>query len=553
MTSIRNLIGPVWFFCAVLVAYIGVHLYLHHDLNKFNLSSDVWMVQFASLQQRGEVWDHVPPFYNQEKYYLTYPIIYHLNPGLESGMFTYQAMMLLLIIATYLATGLVFYKIFGNWHVAALGGLMFLIPHQIFTTRFGLLGFGNLRGVGFSFPFYAPLGYYWIMCGLHHQKQNIALALLAAFSVYLYPPFGVLVVPLIVLTAAIHTGRRMLRPLMWFVLVYIGVSGLFWYGHFSNPHAGMLDNDPDLSVDQLAAQQEIIDYRIPDGSLRGIDFGVAKRAVWDGLPLIALLVISPFVLRKKREELSQDSIGFYHLNLKLMAVVLAFVLGVEVVNTILYLYSRPPFFIEHLRLLRFLGFALVGQSVWVMSVLFWGSRRWFLGCVVVTFLLFSPLSLSAPLVRDFTRRFFPEEIRRHYNLAPIVPPSETRSPENLSQAALWAKSQSVHPGNKFFVFSDDQEDFKFKVISQQETNLTNKEGSIWITSGIENSQKWYQERLRYDQVVASGDFGAIVDLARSLQSSHIVLPRGKFTELYEASGESLRSVYRNGDYSILEI
>jgi len=551
-----RLINSLGFFLLILLTFIVFHLVSYSSANLGDLSSDIWMVQYVMIQEQESSWAYVPPFYNQERFYLAYPLFYFLNPGLTNNLLSYHIVMVLLICITYLVTGLVFKKIFNNWIIATLGGLLFLIPHFIFPTRIGLLGFQNFRGLGFSFPFYALLSYYWIIYGLNNKYKNILLAILAAVSVYVYPPFGVIIVPIFIASALIISGKTKLLQIIIFVLVYLLGSSLFWYGHFSNPNSRMTDNESSLSNVELQLQSDIIAYRIPDSSLRGSDFGVIKRSIWDGGLLVVIFLFSLLLFNKSKPILNESQRRFFWMSIVVLSVLLFFIFGVEIVNWVRFTNGSPPIFIEHWRLMRVSGFILIGQSVFLVFCLYWTKIKYYkiMAVIVSLALILTPLSMSAPLVRLVVRSFVPETIRIKYNLAPIVLPTSTRFFTNLQDSAVWTKNYLPHNTTKIFVFSELQEDFIFKVMSRHETNLTNKEGSIWITSGFDNSVRWYEERMQYKKIVENAtNFSDILDFAKSLKMTHMLIPRGKYEDLFISSGLDLKTVYQNYDYRLIVI
>lgn len=542
-------------FLIVLAGLAGWHLWQVKGATVGDMSSDVWLVQYYMIQEKeGAPWEFLPPSYNKERFYLAYPLLYYLNPGLEHGLVAYKLGSLAIILAAYLVTGLVVRRLTRSWFLAAVAGALFVIPHTIFPTHVGMISFRNWRGLALVFPLYALLSYYWVVYGIHQRWQNIVLALAAAFSVYLYPPFGVVIVPLLVVSALLLYRASKWRLILLFVVLYLLGSSLFWYGHFTNPASGMLDIESKLGAEEMGLQAEILRYRMPDVSLAGMDFGVIKRSVWDGLPLLAMLILSLLFYKRVRQSFSESQWRAYRFGLWFTLVLGAFIFAVEGMNWFLALYGHPPFFIEHWRLMRMMGFVWIIHALLVLYYLGWKRNHRLATAIILVILIASPLAISTPLVRAVVRRVVPEEIRVRYNLAPIVPLADRRSFLNLQAAAYWARRHLEAPGAKVFAFNEDQEDFKFKVLSRLETNLTVKEGSMWITSGSANSQKWYNERKHYDEVVKSAqDFDSVMKFARELDSTHLLLPRGKWSELYEETSPPLKEVFANPDYRILSL
>ena len=105
-----------------------------------------------------------------------------------------------------------------------------------------------------------------------------------------------------------------------------------------------------------------------------------------------------------------------------------------------------------------------------------------------------------------------------------------------------------------FLFDDIQNDFRFKVLSHHDTNLTNKEGNLWVTSGFDNSVRWYEERMQYKKIVEEAtNFSEILNFARSLKMTHMLIPRGKYEDLFISSGLDLKTIYQNYDYRLIAI
>lgn len=544
-----------YLFWLVLIIFVSMFFWFNRGATLDVLSSDIWMNNFVLMQEKEQVWSYVPPAFNQEKYYVAYPLFYWLNPGLDQGLWPYFALAIAIIVATYIITGLVLKKVFNNWLLATLGALLVLLPHYICFTNIGLLSFRNIRGLALVFPFYLLLGHYWIIYGLKDKTKNILLGLLAALSVYLYPPFGVMTFPFFVLSAIIIYKKQYWRQILIFIGVYLAASSLFWVGHFSNGNSSMIDNQYNLSTEQISLQMDIIDYRIPDSSIRGVDFGTIKRTIVDTTPLFILLILSIFLVKKYRDRLSAQQIIFSRVNLLFTGLLLLFVGGVELINYYLYLKNSPPFFIEHLRLLRAFGFIWIAQAVLAVYILYIALQKKLWAIIIMLVLVFSPLYFSASFIRGAVRLTVPEDLRQKYNLAPEVDETSLNSFVNLEQAARWARENLSQEETKVFVFSNSQQDFKFKILSRLNTNLTEKEGSLWVTSNFQNSQTWYQERMKYDQVIESAaDFGSIINFAKELNCTHILLPRGELMDLYEKSSiDNVSILYSNYDYKIIKI
>lgn len=555
MEKLFKLVTSKYLFWFTLIIFISIFLYLNRDANLDSLSSDAWMNNFIVIQQKENIWSNVPPAYNQEKYYVAYPLLYWLNPGLDHGLVSYFLLAIIIIIATYVFNGLVLKKIFNSWPLAALGALLVLLPHYICLTNIGLLSFRNLRGLALVFPFYFLLSHYWIIYGLKDKKKNILLALLAAFSVYLYPPFGILIVPFFVLLAIIIYKKQYWRQVFIFIGVYLFASSLFWVGHFSNANSGMLDNGDDLSREQISLQAKIIDYRIPDGSLRGIDFETLKRTIIDTSPLLFLLLSSIFLVKRYQEKLSAEQLIFSRINLWFSAMLSLFIVLVELINYYLYLKHLPPLFIEHLRLMRAFGFIWLAQAVLVIYILYSLLRKKFLAIIVAIVLVFGPLYFSASMIRSAVRLLIPVSVRQKYNLALETESLAAGNFVDLQQVAVWARYNLPKAGTKIFVFSHEQEDFKFKILSRHNTNLTVKEGSLWVTSGFANSQQWYIERQAYDQVVnGSKDFRAVIKFAQDLGCNYLLLPRARYLDLSDlVSIDKLQILYSNEEYKLIKL
>lgn len=549
-----NFFQSKYLFWFILIVFISSFLWLNRNTTLDSLSSDVWMNNFVLMQDKEHIWSYVPPAYNQEKYYLAYPLFYWLNPGLEHSLAPYFILAIIIIVATYIITGLVLKKIFNNWAVATLGSLLVLLPRYICFTNIGMLSFRNLRGLALVFPFYLLIGHYWILYGIKNKTKNILLAILAGLSVYLYPPFGVLIFPFFILSAVFIYRKKYWQKLALFVAIYLITSSLFWFGHFSSGNLGTIENQYELNQEQTSLQIDIMNYRIPDGSLRGIDFGTVKRTIVDTSPLLILFIYSIFLVKKYKNNLSAEQIMFSRINLFFTVFLLMFVASIELVNYYLYLKNLPPFFIEHLRLMRAFGFVWVAQAVLVVYILRNVLKQKFLVAFVAFVLVFGSLYFSAPIIRKIVRLTIPQDLRYKYNLALENNVALTSSFVDLQQAALWSRYNLSKENTKFFVFSHEQEDFKFKILSHHDTNLTVKEGSLWVTSSFENSQKWYKERKTYDEVVNnSEDFSLVIQFAKELNCNYLLLPYSEYPDLFvNMDIQGVEILYSNDNYKILK-
>lgn len=550
-------INNKYFFIALAVFFIIWFVVANRGVDVGAISSDIWLYQYPLIQEnQGHPWSYVPPIYNNEKFYLAYPIFYYLNPGLTSEMTSYFLLALLILFLIYIINGLVIKKVFSSWVLAALAGALLLIPRYIYSTHIGMLSFRNFRGLSFAFPFYFLLSHYWIIYGVKSKLQNIFLAILAGLLVYLYPPVGIIILPMFILLSVIIYKKTYLKPTIIFTLIYLLISSLFWYGHFSNKNSGMTDYGVNLSAEQLSLQAQVLDYRIPDGSLRGIDFGTLKRSIWDGFPLFVLFLLSIYFVRKYKNSLSEQQFIFAKINFLFTLILILFIITVEVINFMLHQKGLPPFFMEHLRLMRAMGFLWIAQAILVIYILYQKVNQKFWAIIISLLLIFGPIYFSAPSIRAVTRIIVPSAIREKFNLAPIVNEEETHNFSTLQDVAKWARANLAKDGkNKIFVFDDFQNDFKFKILSQQNTNLTAKEGSAWITSGYENSMFWYNERMNYDNIVkGASDFTDIITFAKTLNCTHILLPRGEFMDLFlKTSQNNVEILYSNNDYKVLKL
>lgn len=543
-------------FLIVLLLFIGLFIYSNININEGDISSDVWLYQYSvirGIEKEISPDSYFPENYTNEKYYLAYPIMYYLNPGFMAGMINYFILALFILILIYLINGLIVKKVFNSWILAIAAGALSLIPRYVFLTHIGMLNFRNFRGLSFAFPFYFLLSHYWLIYGIKSRTKNVLLAILASSLVYLYPPVGVFIIPIYILTALFIYKKKYLKEVVIFSLIYIILSSLFFVGHFSNPSSGMLDNEDILTEEQLALQAEIFDYRVPGGTLRIIDFGTLKRSVWDGLPLLLVFISSIYLVRKYKNKLSNEQNTFSKINFSFSVILIMFVVLIEIINLVLYKNNLPPFFAEHLRLLRALGFLWIAQSILVLYIIFYKLNRKKFAVALFIVLSLSPLYFSAPLIRYTVRLVVPESIRIKFNLAPIVE-GEPINYNNLSEIALWTRDNLPLNITKIFVFNDFQNEFRFKVLSRHDTNMTIKEGSVWVTSGFVNSQKWYNERMEYKKIVEPADnFMSIVDFARQIGSTHMLIPKGQYETLFLKEENNFDTLYQNTDYRLIKL
>lgn len=552
--KILKIINSRWIFAFSLALILTLFIYWSAGNTIFNLSSDVWMYQYTMIQQHEDApWSEVPAFYTQGKLYLAFPIIYGLSPGFSKGVFNYKIATLFLIAAIFIASGLVVKKVFNSWFLGALAGWLAVWPRNIYPTRIGIIGIGNFRGVAFSFIFYFLLSYYWIIYGLKNRRKNIYLAVLAGASVYLYPPFGLMIIPMFVLTALWVHKKQYLKEIIIFSAVVFIVVAPFFYANLTDGNALRTVVGGTLTPEDRALQAKIIDYRIADISFFDTDFGVVKRAIWDGAPLVILFLISLFLWKRSKSLLSDDQKLFFKISVCFSIIFFLAVGCVEVINGIVTAKGFQPIFIEHVRMMRAIGYVLVAQAILALYILYSKFNKKALAGIFGAALVLAPISLAAPMIRMVVRAVVPVEIREKYNLAPIIAPEDLKDFKNLESAALWARESLSHEGTKVFAFAQGSEDFQFKVLSRLNTNLTVKEGSAWVTSTFENSKRWYEERRRYDEIVGEAtDFSEIISFARELGSTHMLLPRGKYSEMYEHSAP-LPVLYENPDYQVLEL
>ena len=305
----------------------------------------------------------------------------------------------------------------------------------------------------------------------------------------------------------------------------------------------------------MSRQSEIVQYKFRgSGFLETVEFAEVKRAIWDEGPLVLLLLISLILIRKRKNEVPEEWRMVSRLNVLLVLLHIAFIFLIEIANDVAIQAGKLPVFVDHLRIMRAIGPVLIMQSILLLVILGKNMKRPILVSSIAVFLIIPPIRFSAPAIRSIVRAVVPETIRLRYNLAPIVSESDNPSFEDLKSAALWARENLPNDPTKIFVFDDFQDEFRFKILSRHDTNLTGKEGNLWVTSGYKNSRRWYDERLAYKKIVGGAtDFSEITDFARSLGLTHLLLPRGTFSELYRVSGTSLPVLYENPDYRILEL
>ncbi|MDD4994887.1 MAG: hypothetical protein PHW53_00200 [Patescibacteria group bacterium] len=312
-----------------------------------------------------------------------------------------------------------------------------------------------------------------------------------------------------------------------------------------------------MSAEDVALHSEIVQYRFEaNGFLATVDLARIKRSMWDSFTMILMFFLSFFIMRIYGSSLDSEKRAVHKISTILMIITILFVIGVDVTNYFLMKNGELPFFVEHIRLMRVLGFILIMQFALVVYLLYSRMNKKWLSVALSLIVVVTPIYFFAPVIRPVVRALVPEGIRIKYNLAPVVDESNTNNFNNLYEAAIWAKSALSVSENRIFVFDDFQNEFKFKVLSRQNTNLTEKEGSIWVTSNFENAKRWYEERQAYNQIVEkAADFKEIVNFAVRLDCSYILLPRGKYMDLYYSSNsaDGLEEVFSNKDYKILKI
>lgn len=551
----KKFLNSKYLFLAGLLVLLLFYVFHNLHVNEANVSSDVWAYQLIISQEKTGDWSYVPPDYKNSNYYLTYDILYYLSPNFESGILGYHLMAMFIIIATYVISGLIIKKIFNSWTLATLGALLTIVPRYIFPTRIGILDIGNVRGNAFVFPFYFLLSYYWIIYGIKKKWVNILLGAIGGFLVYIYPLVGSVIVAFYILIALIIYKKEYFKQVVYFALAYLIISLPFWINFFFNPEAGMLNVSNNMSTEDLRLQAEIVRYRFQANAfLSTVDIARVKRSLWDGFVLFGVFFASLFFYKKYFSELREK----YRLTFKTSAlfvfIMIAFILGVEVLNHLADQAGKPPYFVEHLRLMRATGYALIMHFILVIYVLYKKLNKKIIAIILSLFVLFSPIYFAAPVIRDVVRLVVPESIRLKYNLAPIVDADDVRAFDNIKDVSAWAK-ENIEEDARFFVFDDFQNEFRFKFLSRHDTNLTAKEGAIYITSNFKDSKWWYEERMAYkDRVEPAENFSQIVDFAKELGSTHILLPRGKYSELYDESEvDNVSVLYSNYDYRILKI
>lgn len=546
-----NFFNTKYFFMILLLLFIGFYLLEIKNAALYDINSDTWLMQFVKTNQRdGGVWSGVPAFFHQEKYYLAYPIFYWLNPGLDGSMLGYKLLLVSLVVLVYLINGLAIKKIFNNWALASLCALLLLLPRYITPGTLGV-NFINLRGLAFSFLFALPLSYYWIIIGIKNRRENILLGFLAALSVYLYPPFGVVVVPLFILTALIIHKKRLFKPLIIFCFAYIIGSGLFWFGHFSNPNAGYLDYENNLSKEQVSLQADIIDYKINNSSFSDIQNGLITKGLFDALPLMVLFIYLIHYSNKYKNKFSDNELAFIKITWVYAIVFIAFLLIIEGINFKLGLSGRPPFFVEHIRLTRYLGMMLVAQAVYAVYVLYINNKK-FISIIFLLILLFGTYAFVFERATPCFNNGF-----NILNLKCQKNNTDLTKFDNLYDISMWSRKNLPLENTKVFVFENgDYYNFYYKFLSRRDANLTRKEGNIWITSGYKNSVAWFEQMKRLIKLeTQANDFSEIKNYAEELGCSHILLPPGKrLNALYNNyKATDLPIIYSNKDYRLLKI
>ena len=554
---ISKLNHPVFFF-AVLLFLCSFYIYENKLATIGELSSDVWGYQFLEMQERFQYWEDVPPSYNQSELYIGFPLLYYLSPSLENGVVGYHILAVIIITLTFLITGLVGRDLFGSWFFAAILASLMIIPRFVFPTRIGLLDIGVVRGSILAMPFYILLSYWWIIKGLNRPKVNIILAAVAGLTVYLYPPSGVITVGSFILTALLVRGREMLKPIIVFIAVYSLVVSPFVLNHLFSPNTGMLDESKVLSTVEEKFQSEIIQYKFRgSGFLRTVDIADIKRSVWDETIILILFLASLYLLWRSRKD--KDQLHWFYQFTAITAgvslITISFSVVVEIANWWAVVQGKIPFFVDHLRPLRIVGVVLLAQSVALITIV---SRKYRYGqvvaIVIVLLLIITPIRFFAPVIRTIVRSIIPESVRITYNLAPIVPPEDVRTFSNAAAAATFAREELEPAETKIFVFNDMQNDFRFKILSRHDTNLTNKEGNLWVTTGLDNSRRWYNERMLYKKYVDQAEsFSGIEIFAQSLGMTHMLIPRGKYENLFQSSNLHNKTLYQNDDYRLIEL
>src|SRR3989344_2064084 len=555
MDRILNRLNNPIFFVVVLILYCFLYILFNYGTTLGSLSSDVWGYQFLEIQEKFQYWKDIPPSYNQSEYYLAFPLFYLLSPALEHGVLGYHVGALVIIIATFLITGVISKKFFGNWFAATFASLLVLIPRFVFPTRTCLLDVGSFRGNILALPFYILLCYYWIIYGLHKPRQNILLAICAGILVYLYPPAGIITVGTCIITALIIYKKEKIKQVLIFSMVYLLVASPFLVNHFANPNTGMLDETQVLERTEIVEQSEIVQYKFRgSGFLNTVEFGEVKRAIWDETLLVLVFVVSLGLIVRKKIPADDSFYSITKITSWFVFITIFFIAVIEIVNTFMIGRGSLPIFIDHLRTMRAVGIILLFQAVaFIVFITGKGKMRNILAGIIVFLLILMPIRFSAPFIRNVVRVMVPNDIRTKYNLAPVVLAEDVLFYKNIEDISLWARV-NLDEDVKIFVFNDTQNEFRFKVLSHHNTNLTSKEGNLWVTSGFENSKRWYEERKRYEEVVNNAKtFREIADFAKELDCTHILIPRGKFLDLYNSSKQKIGEIiYENQDYTIVE-
>ncbi len=547
-------ISPAAFaFICGLLTLLGLYAFFNAGANVGSLSSDVWSYQMLEIQKRTGTWTEIPPSYNQSEWYVAFPLFYYLNPGLEGSIVPYHILAAVLIALTYLLSGGVIYRIFASWWLAAFGAMLVIIPRYAFPTQIGLLSLDQVRASALMYPLFFLVAYYWVLYGISDYRKNITLGAMAGASVYLYPPTAITTALFSVGAALCMYGTSHARRIAVFCASFMIVAFPFVLNHVLNVNTGMTDaaaTDPVSMAMQLRALE-----RAFAGNIRAfsVEFEEMKRIVWDQVPMLLIFALSYVLVRIYRGRIPEEYGHVSRLSAYLLAGMLSFVGFFEVANWLATSRGGLPVFIEHLRILRGVGFVTAMQavvSVAIVSVVI--PWRWLAPTAAIA-LLVSPVFFMAPTLRQVVRAIVPDGVRSRYNLAPVVGPESVRSFSQLEEVSLWAKA-SLPDGSVVFVFNDFQREFLFKVMSRHDTTSTEKEGNIWVTSGEANSMKWISERLRYDEAVTSGNtFDDIAAFAREIGATHMLLPPGRYTTLYELSPGSARTLFQNDEFRLLEI
>lgn len=549
-------IKGISFFVIILLLLTVWYVGAKTDLTENSLSSDVWGYQMLESQKEFGYWDDVPVSYNQSELYIVFPLFYQLNPSFERGLFSYHVLTLVVIFLAYIMSGLVIYTLFRNWYISSLAGLLVVFPRYMFPTKIGIFSIGALRGNVLYTPFYLLLSYYWILHGIKSEKKNIALAILAGLLVYVYPPTALLWPVLSVLAALIVHRKRYLKRVVLFCIVFFAIATPFLTNHFANPDTGMLDQNTTLTVEDKALQVEILQEAFTgNGFIASVEFEEMKRIVWDQGPFVLLFAISLFIVWRYRHTIDSKYIKITTISSVIIVLLWAMVFSVELINWYVMSRGNPPIFIEHLRQLRGVGFALYVQALLLLVLVLSRKKVWMsvLAIIISIAILFGTIGFAKHTIRSVVRVVVPESVRLKYNLAPIILPEEVKDYGNLVAVSIWARENLPGDTTKFFVFDDYQAEFKFKVLSRHDTNLTQKEGSVWATSGFENSKRWYEERVRYEKAEDASDFRTTILVARTFGATHMLLPRGQHGDAYDTMGAHFPVVYENKDYRVLEL